>query len=345
MKISAIPYRLKLNYPFKISDYSRIDTPIVFIKLEHKNYTAWGECSMPPYLGETIESSLDFVQKVDAIKLSALSLNEQLNYIDSVSLDHNAIKSAFDIALHDLYTQMNNISLATYFNIDESLMPPTSFTIGIDSLEIIKEKLKDAEPFKRIKVKLGTENDKDIINLIRSQTDKEIVVDANRGWTRKEYALEMIDWLATKNCLLIEQPMPTDAIEDMVWLKEKSSLPLFADESCKRYKDIENIKSGFHGINIKLMKSTGLAEAYKMINKARELSLKIMIGCMSESSVGILAAASLAPLCDYADLDSVWMVSNNPFITPELVDGKIRLKNNTGVGCELKSNIILDKLI
>ncbi len=339
MKISAIPFRLKLNYPFKISDYSRIDTPIVFIKIEYNNYVAWGECSMPPYLGETIESSLEFVKKVDANKLSAMTLNEQIKYIDSISLNNNAIKSAFDIALHDLYTQLNNISLAAYFNIDESLMPHTSFTIGIDSLDVIKEKLKDAEPFKRIKVKLGTENDKEIINLIRSQTDKEIVVDANRGWTSKEYALEMIDWLATKNCLLVEQPMPTDSIEEMIWLKEKSSLPLFADESCKRYNDIEKIKDCFHGINIKLMKSTGLAEAYKMIKKARELSLKIMIGCMSESSVGILSAAALAPLCDYADLDSVWMVSNNPFLTPELIDGKVKLPKNTGIGYSLINDI------
>ncbi|MFN5705011.1 MAG: enolase C-terminal domain-like protein, partial [bacterium] len=168
--------------------------------------------------------------------------------------------------------------------------------------------------------------------LIRNYTDKEIVVDANRGWTNKEHALKMIDWLSSKKCLLVEQPMPTNAIDEMIWLKEKSSLPLFADESCKRFSDIENIKDGFHGINIKLMKSTGLAEAYKMINKAKSLSLKVMIGCMSESSVGILAAASLAPLCDYADLDSVWMVNNNPFETPTLKDGKIKLPSIVGIG-------------
>ena len=130
--------------------------------------------------------------------------------------------------------------------------------------------------------------------------------------------------------------MPIESVDDMVWLKERSSLPLFADESCKRLSDIENVSQLFHGINIKLMKSTGLLEAYKMINKARSLSLKIMIGCMSESSVGILAASSLAPLCDYADLDSVWMVSNNPFETPALYDGKIRLGLNSGVGYQKK---------
>lgn len=336
MKIYAIPYRLKLNYPFKISDYTRTETPLVFIKIEEGNYEAWGECSMPPYLGETIESSLEFVEKVDAEKLIGQSIAEQMSYIDSISKANNAIKAAFDIALHDLYAKKNNITLAQYFNVDESKMPETSFTIGIDSVDVIKKKLKDAEPFSRIKVKLGTDNDKEIINVIRKNTSKEIVVDANRGWQNKEYASRMIDWLASKNCLIIEQPMPIESVDDMVWLKERSSLPLFADESCKRLSDIENVSQLFHGINIKLMKSTGLLEAYKMINKARSLSLKIMIGCMSESSVGILAASSLAPLCDYADLDSVWMVSNNPFETPALYDGKIRLGLNSGVGYQKK---------
>jgi L-alanine-DL-glutamate epimerase-like enolase superfamily enzyme len=157
-------------------------------------------------------------------------------------------------------------------------------------------------------------------------------VDANRGWKTKEHAAEMIDWLATKNCILVEQPMPVDSYEDMLWLKSRSALPLFADESCKRIEDIENIKEGFHGINIKLMKSTGLLEASKMIQLARDRSLKVMIGCMSETSCGIMAAASLAPQCDYADLDSAWMVSNNPFKTPTLLYGEIVLSDKSGIG-------------
>lgn len=340
MKIYAIPYRLKLNYPFKISDYTRTDTPLVFIKIIDGNYEAWGECSMPPYLGETIESSLDFVEKVDSRMLIGQTIAEQVAYIDSISNGNNAIKAAFDIALHDLYTKKNNITLAQYFNVDDSQMPETSFTIGIDNVDKIKKKLKDAEPFSRIKVKLGNDADKEIINAIRKITNKEIVVDANRGWQNKEHASRMIDWLANKNCLLVEQPMPVESTEDMLWLKQRASLPLFADESCKRVIDIEPISEMFHGINIKLMKSTGLHEAYKMINKARSLSLKIMIGCMSESSVGILAAASLAPLCDYADLDSVWMVSNNPFETPTLIEGKIKLGVSSGIGYQSKIDLI-----
>ena len=330
MKIEFEAYQLALNYPFKISDYSRTSTPLVFVRLIEDGIEGIGEASMPPYLGESIDTATDFLSKINIDSFT--SIPEILDYIDSIALGNNAAKAAVDIALHDWYGKKHHIPLYQYFNSNPSLMPPTSFTLGIDSIEVLKEKIKDTEPFRRIKIKLGSENDKEIVDNIRKLTDKEILVDANRGWKTKEQAVEMIDWLAKKNCILVEQPMPIDSYEDMLWLKNRSTLPLFADESCKRFSDIEKIKDGFHGINIKLMKSTGLHEAQKMITKARELSLKVMIGCMSETSCGILAAASIAPQCDYADLDSTWMVSNNPFSTPTLIDGKIILNEKFGIG-------------
>ena len=330
MKINFEAFQLALNYPFKISDYSRTIPPIVFVRIFADGFEGIGEASMPPYLGESIESASAFLSQVKFDSFS--SIPEMLAYVDEISSGNYAAKAAVDLALHDWYGKKNNISLYKHFGSDPSRMPPTSFTLGIDSIDVLKEKIKDTEPFHRIKIKLGSDNDKEIVNNIRNLTSKEILVDANRGWKTKEQAVEMIDWLATKNCILVEQPMPIDSYEDMLWVKSRSALPLFADESCKRLSDIEKIKDGFHGINIKLMKSTGLLEASKMIDKARELSLKIMIGCMSESSCGIMAAASLAPQCDYADLDSTWMVSNNPFETPTLVDGKIILSDKPGIG-------------
>ena len=330
MKIQFEAYQLALNYPFKISDYSRTSTPLVFVKLYEDGIEGIGEASMPPYLGESIETASDFLSKIKIEKFSSIS--EILAYVDSIATGNNAAKAAVDLALHDWYGKKHQIPLYKYFNSDPQLMPATSFTLGIDSIEVLKEKIKDTEPFHRIKIKLGSENDKEIVDNIRKLTDKEILVDANRGWKTKEQAVEMIDWLATKNCILVEQPMPIDSYEDMLWVKSRSVLPLFADESCKRFSDIEKVKDGFHGINIKLMKSTGLLEAQKMITKAQELSLKVMIGCMSETSCGILAAASLAPQCDYADLDSTWMVSNNPFETPVLINGKIVLNSKPGIG-------------
>ncbi len=330
MKLEFEAYQLALNYPFKISDYSRTSTPLVFVKVIEDGIEGIGEASMPPYLGETIETASEFLSKVQIDSFT--SIPEILAYVDSIALGNNAAKAAVDLALHDWYGKKHQIPLYQYFKSNSSLMPPTSFTLGIDSIEVLKEKIKDTEPFRRIKIKLGSENDKEIVDNIRKLTDKEILVDANRGWKTKEQAVEMIDWLATRNCILVEQPMPIDSYDDMLWVKSRSALPLFADESCKRFSDIEKIKDGFHGINIKLMKSTGLHEAQKMITKALELSLKVMIGCMSETSCGILAAASLAPQCEYADLDSTWMVSNNPFPSPELVDGKIVLNNKFGIG-------------
>lgn len=325
MKIEFKEYQLALNYPFKISDYSRTSTPLVFVHIFEDGIEGIGEASMPPYLGETIETAITFLSKISIDTFSSIA--EILSYVDGIEKGNNAAKAAVDIALHNWYCKKNNIPLYQYFGSDKEKMPYTSFTIGIDTKEVLIEKIKDAEPFHRIKIKLGTEQDKDIVNTIRSLTDKEILVDANRGWKTKEVAAEMIDWLAGKNCLLIEQPMPVEQYEDMIWLKSRAALPLFADESCKRLVDVDAIQEGFHGINIKLMKSTGLLEASKMIKRARELSLQVMIGCMSESSCGILAAASLAPQCDYADLDSTWMVKNNPFENPVLIDGKIQLAN------------------
>lgn len=342
MKISAIPFHLELIHPFRISDYTRTNTPIVFLKIELDKLIGIGECSMPPYLGETIESALKFTEKVDLEKINLDDIELSLKYIDSIDNNNNAIKAAFDIAIHDLYLKKNCISAKQYFNSENMQMPYTSFTIGIDSIEIIKEKVIEADRFKRIKIKLGTENDKEIVNEIRKITSKEIVVDANRAWSNKEHAAEMVSWLSKMNCLFVEQPMPVGMNDEMIWLKSRAEIPLFADESCKRLNDIELISECFHGINIKLMKSTGLSEAYKMINKAKSLSLKTMIGCMSESSVGILAAASLAPYCDFADLDSVFMVNNNPFFTPELLDGRILMGNKIGIGYEINEDNILN---
>lgn len=330
MKIKFEAFQLALNYPFKISDYSRTSTPIVFVRISDGQFEGIGEASMPPYLGESLETASEFISKVHFSSFT--NIPEMLKQVDEIAPGNNAAKAAIDLALHDLFGKKNNISLYKHFNSNPNLMPATSFTIGIDSIDVLKEKIKDTEPFYRIKIKLGSENDKEIVNNIRSLTSKEILVDANRGWKTKEQAVEMIDWLATKNCVLVEQPMPIDSYEDMLWLKSRSALPLFADESCKRLNDIDKIKDGFHGINIKLMKSTGLLEASKMITRARELSLKVMIGCMSESSCGIMAAAALAPQCDFADLDSTWMVSNNPFEMPTLIDGKIQLTEKAGIG-------------
>lgn len=332
IEFSKEELKLELNYPFRISNFSRNYTPVVLVKLSYETHIGYGEASMPPYLGETFESANEFFTKVNLKNFEPSQYLSIIEYIDGLAPGNNAAKAAIDIALHDLIGKINGIPCYELLGSDPSKMPFTSFTIGIDHPEIIAKKMEDAKPFHFVKVKLGSQQDKEIIETIRNISDKPIYVDANRGWGNKEYALSMIEWLATKNVSIIEQPLEINQIEDMCWLKEKSPLPLFADESCKRLYDIDNISQAFHGINIKLMKSTGIVEAQKMIAKARSLNLKIMIGCMSETSCGIYAAAALAPQVDYCDLDSPWMVKNNPFQTPKLVDGKLILENKPGLG-------------
>lgn len=335
MQLSFSPHFLYFKHPFKIAYGTRISTPIVITQLEHAGEIGYGEASMPPYLGETHESVLVFLKKAKKVLLqfnNPFDISTILSEIDSISENNTAAKASVDIALHDLIGKFKKTPCWKMFNCDKNKTPYTTYTLGIDEKEIIKQKVKESESYKILKVKLDGINDKEIINMIRSFTDKPIAVDVNQGWKDKHYALEMIDWLTTKNVLFVEQPLPKNNFDDAVWLYEKSKLPIFADESMQRLSDIDTVKNCFHGINIKLMKCTGMHEAHKIIIKAKALNLKILIGCMSETSCAISAAAQLSPLVDYADLDGALLIKNNLFTGIEFINGKITLSELPGIG-------------
>jgi L-alanine-DL-glutamate epimerase-like enolase superfamily enzyme len=210
----------------------------------------------------------------------------------------------------------------------------TSFTIGIDTPEVVRRKTVEAEPYRILKVKLGRDRDTDrqLIETIRTVTDKPITVDANQGWRDREEALRMSEWLAARNVVFIEQPMPKEQIDDTAWLRKRSPLPLIADESVQRLTDVPKACGVFDGINVKLMKCTGLREAHKMITLARALNLKVMLGCMTETSCAISAAAQLSPLVDWADLDGALLIKNDLFAGATIVDGRITLPDRPGIG-------------
>jgi L-alanine-DL-glutamate epimerase-like enolase superfamily enzyme len=214
----------------------------------------------------------------------------------------------------------------------------TSVTISIGNLDLIPEKLQELNDYPILKIKLGNKNDKQIIECIRTYTDKPLVVDVNQGWTDKYFALEMIEWLDTKNILFIEQPLAKDNYKDMMWLTERSPITTIADESMQRYNDMDKVAACFNGINLKLMKCTGLFEAIKIINYAKEKELKINIGCMSESSCGIAAAAQLMQYADWIDLDGPLLINNNPFGGINFNAGKLQLNKANGTG-----TILLDE--
>ncbi|OAQ39305.1 dipeptide epimerase [Pedobacter psychrophilus] len=335
MRLSYKPYQLELKYPFTIAKFSRTSTPLMLLEIEHEGKVGLGEASMVPYMGESIETAIKFLKKIDLNWFSfPLDLDEVIAYLDDIEPGLPAIKAAVDIALHDLTGKLLEKPCYELFGSSPDLMPLTTFTVGIDEPEIIIKKVNDAlaDGFKLLKIKLGRESDKLLIETIRSVTDMPLYVDANQGWADKKQGLEMAFWLQEQGVLLIEQPMPKEDIDGNAWITENSPIPIIGDEAIQRLDDVQKAKGIYHGINIKLMKSAGMHEAFKMIKAARENNLKILIGCMSETSIATLAGVALAPLCDYADLDGPFLTLNNPFKTPEFKQGKYILNKQAGLG-------------
>lgn len=333
MKLKYKPYELQLKHAFTLATSSRTSTPVMLVELEFDGFVGYGEASMPPYLGESHETVSRFLSKVD---LSAFNdpfrMDEILEYIDSIDEGNRAAKASVDIALHDLVGKLMDQPWYRIWGLNPEGTPYTSFTIGIATHDVVVEKTKEAAGFKILKVKMGRENDKEMIETIRSVTDVPLCVDVNQGWTDRQYALDMIHWLNGKGIVFVEQPMPKEQMDDMAWLTARSPLPTIADEAFQRVQDIPKLKDVYTGINIKLMKSTGMREAKKMVDVARALDMKVMLGCMTETSCAISAASQLSPLVDWADLDGALLISNDIFDGMKVIDGKVTLNNRPGIG-------------
>jgi len=334
MKLSFRPYDLKLRHVFTVASNSRTTTPVVLTQIDYEGFTGYGEASMPPYLGESHETVLRFLNKVDLSQFKdPFRVEEILNYVDAIDEKNMAAKASIDIALHDLLGKIMDRPLYKIWGLSAEKTPNTSFTIGIDTPEIVKDKTREAgNLYKVLKVKLGRDNDKEMIEAIRTVTGLPITVDVNQGWKDKYKALDMIEWLKEKNVLFVEQPMPKENIDDMAWLTQHSPLPTIADEFCQRLSDVKRAYQVYSGINIKLMKCGGLNEAHKMMNVARALDMKVMIGCMTETSCAVSAAAQLSPLVDWADLDGNLLISNDVYEGIKIIEGKVTLNSRPGIG-------------
>ncbi len=334
LELKFFPYELKLRHVFTVATYSRTTTPDVQVEITYDGVTGYGEASMPQYLGQTVQSVTAFLQKVDLSQFSdPFQLEDILAYVDSLSPGDTAAKAAVDIALHDLVGKLLGAPWYKIWGLNKDKAPSTTFTIGIDTAEVVKQKTREcANQFNILKVKLGRDNDKEMIETIRSVTDLPIAVDINQGWKDKQKAIDEIYWLKEHGIVMIEQPMPKEMIDDIAWITEKSPLPIFADEAIQRLKDIKSLEGAYTGINIKLMKCTGLHEAWKMLNYARAIGMKVMVGCMTETSCAVSAAAQLSPAVDFADLDGNLLISNDRFKGMEVVKGKITLPDLPGIG-------------
>lgn len=241
-------------------------------------------------------------------------------------------KAAADIAIMDWVGQKLGIPLYSYFGLDPKDAPLTTFSIGIDTPEITRQKTLEAADYPVLKVKVGLDTDEPTIAAIRSVTKKPLRVDANEGWKTKEEAVRKINWLETQGVEFIEQPLPAAMIEETRWVRSRVHIPVIADEACQHAADIPKMKEAYDGVNVKLDKSGGMLEAYRMLQIAKALGMKTMLGCMISSSVSVTAAAHLSPLVDYADLDGNLLISNDPFHGVRVVHGKLVLPERPGLG-------------
>lgn len=336
--LTFYPYELKLKHSFNLASMSRTTTPGVQVEIRKDSLVGYGEASMPPYLGESVESVTSFLARLDLSQFDSPFEFELIReYMDSVAPGNRAAKAAVDIALHDLAGKIMRQPWWRIYGLGTREMPCTSFTISNDTPEVVRQKIAEAEPYKILKVKMGVPGDRELIETIRRTTDRPICVDANQGWHSREEALDNIMWLADKNVLFVEQPMAKTDLEGHAWLKERSPLPIIADEAVQTIDDVPSLAEAYDGINIKLMKCGGLHEAYKMAVLARGLGMKVMIGCMTETSCAVSAASQLAPLADWVDLDGNLLIANDIFEGMTIVDGRVTLTHLPGIGVVRKT--------
>jgi len=313
-KLETAFFEARLRHAWTLSRGTWTTRRNLFVRLERDGVAGLGEAAPLARYNETAESGLAFVRKAEPLLAGDLTAYHDLwNAIAALAPGEHAAKAALDLALLDWNAKKLGVPVWRLLGLDPRQALRTTFTIGIDEVPVMQAKIREAADFGVYKIKVGTADDRKIIEGVRAVTDKPLRVDANEGWKDREEALAMIRWMAGLGIELVEQPMPADRLEDARWLKERSPLPIFADESLMTASDLPRLAGAFHGVNVKLMKCGGPQEAVRMVAVARALDLKLMLGCMIETSLGISAGATVSPLFDYADLDGSLLIDNDPF--------------------------------
>lgn len=339
MKVKFRSYKLRFKHPFTISRGTKTHQPTLIVELEHFGIKGYGEAPAISYYNIPVEKMIEDLEAKKGMieKFSFTDPERFWHYCHHLFPQNSFLVCALDIAGWDLYGKMKRKKLYELWGLDISKTPPTDFTIGIDSIEKMVDKIKET-PWPIYKIKLGTEHDIDIITELRKHTSSIIRVDANAAWTAKE-ALEKIISFKELGVELIEQPLAKDDWDGMKFLFERSPLPLFADESCVAERDIEKCLNHFHGVNIKLTKCGGITPARRMIKKARELSMQVMVGSMNESTIGSSAVAHLLPLLDHVDMDGPLLLAEDIATGITFDYGKVSLSDQPGLGITLLDTI------
>jgi L-Ala-D/L-Glu epimerase / N-acetyl-D-glutamate racemase len=332
LHINAKPIDLKLTTPFRISRGVQYTSPNVVVEISYHEYTGYGEAPPSAYYGESVETVLACMAMfAGRLGDDPFVIEDIVQHMDEMIRLHPAAKAAVDMALYDIVGKVLNVPLYKLLGLNPAHTPHTSFTIGIDTPMQMAQKALLAQDYPILKIKVGTKHDLEIIQAIREVTNAVLRVDANAGWTPKE-AIKNIEAMLPYNIEFVEQPTPAHDLAGLKLIREHVPLPIIADESCITVEDIPRIAECVDGINIKLVKCGGLNHALKMIHVARAHNLRIMLGCMIESSLAITAAAHLTPLVDYADLDGHLLIDNDPFTGVTVDHGKLILPDLPGLG-------------
>ncbi len=339
MKVRSFKFDLPFRYPFTISRGTKTHQATLLVELEHFGIKGYGEAPAIKYYDITVEKMIEDLnaKKLFVEKFAFTEPERYWHYLHHLFPKNPFLVCALDMAAWDLYGKMKNKRLIDLWKLDHSNNPVTDYTIGIDTIAKMLEKMKE-KPWPVYKVKVGTENDIEIIKVLRENTKSIIRVDANAGWTTEE-ALQKIPVLKELGVELVEQPLAQNNWEGMKILYEKSSLPLFADESCALENDVEKCQGYFHGINIKLTKCSGITPARRMIKKARELNLQVMIGCMNETTVGTAAIAHLLPMLDHVDMDGPLLLAEDIATGISYNYGKINYSDDPGLGITINQDL------
>lgn len=332
LRLTTHPIELKLTTPFRISRNVQPTSPNVIVEIKYNEYVGYGEAAPDEYYGENQQIALaSLATFAESLGDDPFPIDDIMNRLNHALRLNPSAKAAIDMALYDLVGKILGAPLYTLLGLNPKKTPLTSFTIGIDTPEEMAKKAQLARNYPILKIKVGTKNDLDNIKAIRDVTNATLRVDANTGWTPKE-AIQMINALAPYNIEFIEQPVVATDLAGLKLIRDNVPVPIMADESCVTVEDIPRLAGCVDAVNLKLMKSNGITNVLKMIHVARAHNLKIMLGCMIESSVAITAAAHLTPLVDYADLDGHLLIDNDPYVGVTVEQGKLVLPDRPGLG-------------
>ena len=337
MKVQYKTYSLPFKYPFTISKGTKTHQPTFIVELEFMGIKGYGEAPAISYYNIPVEKMAEDLErkKIFVEKFAFSDPERYWHYLHHLFPNNPFLVCALDMAGWDIYGKLKRKQLHELCRLDTATAPLTDYTIGIDTIEKMVAKLKE-RPWPIYKIKVGVEDDIEMVAALRQHTNAVFRVDANAGWTL-EQALQKIPLLKALGVELVEQPLAKDNWEDMKTLYSQSPLPLYADESCVFEADVEKCHNHFHGINIKLTKCSGITPARRMITKARELDMKIMVGCMNESSVGTAAIAQLAPMLDLVDMDGPLLLAEDIAEGVKFEQGKIQYTTGNGLGITINN--------